>query len=104
MKLTTKKEVALKSGKVIAEGSEFEATFNRENPSSCLVKFEGLDAFNTTSERVAKLANEMQLIDFCDLEEVAMDSICPSLLGYDVEPDGWDEEGSPSWLLALGLI
>lgn len=32
------------------------------------------------------------------------DSVCESMLGYTVEPDGIDEEGSPSWLLALGLI
>lgn len=29
---------------------------------------------------------------------------CPSVLGETVEPDGEDEQGSPSWLVALGLI
>jgi hypothetical protein len=41
----------------------------------------------------------------------ALDEICEdesgtaySVLGETVEPDGIDPEGSPSWLLALGLI
>lgn len=32
------------------------------------------------------------------------DSVCDSILGAQVEPDGIDPEGSPSWLLAMGLI
>ncbi|OAM91772.1 hypothetical protein OH491_24890 [Termitidicoccus mucosus] len=36
--------------------------------------------------------------------EVFSDSICPTVLGGTAEPDGMDEDGSPSWLLALGLI
>ncbi len=29
---------------------------------------------------------------------------CPSVLGETVEPDGCDEHGSPSWLVALGFV
>ena len=32
------------------------------------------------------------------------EGICKSLSGKTVEPDGWDSDGTPSWLLALGLI
>lgn len=32
------------------------------------------------------------------------DSICESVMGEPIEPDGIDAHGSPSWLLALGLI
>jgi hypothetical protein len=39
-----------------------------------------------------------------ELNHWVCDSIVDSVLGYRVEPDGCDEEGSPSWLLALGLI
>ena len=38
------------------------------------------------------------------LEWWAFDSVCKSVFGTDVEPDGWSYDGSPSWLLALGLI
>ena len=29
---------------------------------------------------------------------------CETLRGDVIEPDGWDHEGCPSWLLAVGLI
>lgn len=48
-----------------------------------------------------------QLFEAPDLDEVRMwvfDSVCESLLGHTVEPDGVDFEGSPSWLLVMGLI
>lgn len=32
------------------------------------------------------------------------DSIVESVMGEPIEPDGIDHHGSPSWLLALGLI
>ena len=38
------------------------------------------------------------------LEEWTYDGICESVLGETVEPDGIDEHGSPSWLLAMGMI
>lgn len=42
--------------------------------------------------------------DYAEIEGWVADSVCESLMGETVEPDGIDEFGSPSWLLALGLI
>ncbi len=38
------------------------------------------------------------------IEEGISDSVCESLTGERVEPDGWDSEGFPSVLLACGLM
>jgi len=38
------------------------------------------------------------------LEKWSDDGIAKSVLGAKVELDGWDDEGSPSWALAMGLI
>jgi hypothetical protein len=38
------------------------------------------------------------------LEKWTEDSFCKSLFGQKVEPDGFDPEGSPSILVAMGLI
>ena len=38
------------------------------------------------------------------LEHWVCDSVCDSVFGNQVEPDGWDHEGSPSWLLVFGLV
>ena len=37
-------------------------------------------------------------------EKWVNDAVARSVLGKRVEPDGHDENGSPSWLLVLGLI
>ena len=42
--------------------------------------------------------------DYEDLEHWVCDSVCESVLGETVEPDGIDEHGSPSWLLAMGMV
>lgn len=38
------------------------------------------------------------------IQKWIMDSIVPSVGGKRVEPDGYDSQGYPSWLLALGYI
>ena len=38
------------------------------------------------------------------LHRWSLDGVCKTVTGYKVEPDGIGPDGSPSWLLALGLI
>ena len=38
------------------------------------------------------------------LERWSNDGIARSVLNQKVEPDGWDQFGSPSWLLVYGII
>jgi hypothetical protein len=38
------------------------------------------------------------------LREWSMDSVCETLSGDTVEPDGYGSDGAPSWLIALGMI
>jgi hypothetical protein len=38
------------------------------------------------------------------LERWTEDSVCKSVFGAQVEPDGFGPHGEPSWLLAMGLI
>lgn len=42
--------------------------------------------------------------DIETLEAWSHDGVCETVLGNCVEPDGHDEHGAPSWLLALGMI
>jgi hypothetical protein len=39
-----------------------------------------------------------------ELMEMVAEGVCETVDGCIVEPDGTCEHGSPSWLLALGLI
>ncbi len=38
------------------------------------------------------------------LEKWSNDGVCKSIGGNTTEPDGWSHDGSPSWLLAMGMI
>jgi len=39
-----------------------------------------------------------------ELEEMVGHSVITTVTGHNVEPDGWADDGSPSWFLILGLI
>ena len=39
-----------------------------------------------------------------ELHRLVCDSICPSITGDNVEPDGHGPDGAPSWMLVLGLV
>ena len=41
---------------------------------------------------------------FEELKAAVFDSVCPSITGDTVEPDGYGPDGAPSWLLLLGAI
>lgn len=38
------------------------------------------------------------------LEKMVSDGICTTVTGFRTEPDGYGEDGSPSWLICLGMI
>lgn len=83
----------------IPEGAEIEITYEGETGKGS-VHYNGR-AFRVGNKAIAKITgNEAPSLE--ELEEY--DSIVPSILGNDVEPDGYDEYGSPSWMIALGFI
>jgi len=53
-------------------------------------------------------ADEELAVDPCpsyeELEACVFDSVCTSITGSTVEPDGHGPDGAPSWLLLLGAI
>lgn len=56
------------------------------------------------SHIAAAKALDIPIPDHDQIEEWVYDSVCDSIMGETVEPDGIDEHNSPSWLIALGLI
>jgi hypothetical protein len=93
--MKTRKSIKLKTGAVLPAG--LPVLFCRDNPRLCMV--EGLDR----PYRV-RVTSAFKCPSFRKLEEAMMDGDCRSIAGHVVEPDGWDYEGTPSWLLALGVI
>jgi hypothetical protein len=94
--MITKKEIRLKTGETLPAG--LPVTFNETFAQICVVT----DS-NNVPHRV-RVTSAFKSPSLRTLEKASMDGICPSVGGEKVEPDGWDSKGSPSWLLALGMI
>ena len=92
----TEKSFKLKSGEIVSAG--LPVTFDSSQNTICFVHGAGETPYKIriTSAFVPPSMEE--------LEEQVNDGVCDSILGEQVEPDGTDEYGSPSWLLALGMI
>lgn len=101
---TTKAPRNLKDGSVIPTGTKVSITFDRTRPFVALVTLPDGRTIHAKAIALMAWVKEFPRYTDADVTDAMYDGICPSLRGYDVEPDGWDEEGSPSILLALGVI
>lgn len=98
-----KKELKLKDGKTFPTNTEVSLSWpDQGKPWLCQA---------TIGERNIKLKTsslphyfDIDPIHMEELEEAVSDGLCSSVLGFSTEPDGWDEKGSPSWLMVLGMI
>lgn len=91
--------ITLKDGRTILKGErlEFKGT-HPERPESV-----GLFAWNGEVLRM-RYRNIMKVPSMKTLERWSYDGIAESVFGDRVEPDGYDANGAPSWLLAVGMI
>jgi len=102
MKTTTFQEIKFKSGDIIPAGVEVEVLplrkegERRGHPFYCIVLYLG-------AEYKCFYTHVMQPPSDDEIESMVVGSTCPSIGGCDVEPDGFDPSGFPSWLQALGL-
>ena len=104
---STIKEIKLKDGTVFPVGTECEISFvGNGSPSAILRVSSNGEAreFKVSCANLSKYFKGFKVPSMASLERYSDEGICKSVLGKTVEPDGWDDEGSPSWLLALGLI
>lgn len=99
------KDLIKKDGVVFARaGIDLDIWWENENAEVAFVGFQATGKslrLRTTS--LPKYFNDIEMPDMDEMEEYVTDSVCPSVFGTNVEPDGWDEH-SPSWLLAMAVI
>ena len=94
--MTTEKAIKLKDGSTLPKGLPVQ--FIPNSPRTCYVHCDRDEPVHVriTSAFIPPTADE--------IEAAVCDSVCLSVGGETVEPDGWDSAGSPSWLMALGLV
>lgn len=103
--VTLKKKISLKDGTVIEAGTRGTLRFNEQSPRQAIVDF---DTRPNTKLGVANLFDYfgrpfMKVPSMSSLSRMA-DGLSKSVTGKTVEPDGYGPDGSPSWLLILGMI
>ena len=94
--MNTEKAIKLKDGSTLPKG--LPVTFIQDSPSRCLVQGDRAEPY------WVRVTSAFKAPSMDELEEYVNDGICLSVAGYSTEPDGWCEQSSPSWLLALGMI
>lgn len=92
-----------KSGAFLAAGTEVEVTFPKELGGR-YVRMTAGDVSITGATLAMKRYFGTRIPSMKTLEKWVFDSVCKSVGGKDVEPDGWDCDGTPSWLLVIGVI
>lgn len=93
--MKTQKAVRMKDGSVAEKGSP--VRFCEEQPSWCIVTANG-------REYRVRVTSAFRAPSIDELMEQEADGVVESIAGNMTEPDGWCADGSPSWLLALGVI
>jgi hypothetical protein len=94
-----------KSGDVIPAGTTLEVYFSEVRPEKLFFSYKS-DALKSmllsrASDRVTGINKAPGMKT---LEKYSWDGIAQTVTGKRTEPDGYGDDGSPSWLLVLGMI
>ena len=94
MAITTTRPVTLKSGRIVTSGTEVVEWGYKGIPTMCRLE----------CGAIVRIRSAFKPPRFETLERWMIDGVARSVGSKRVEPDGVDDEGSPSWLIALGMI
>jgi len=96
-------DLNLKSGKIIPAGTNLAYEF----VDNQRVSFSDLDG-NHLKMNITSANKYVSKFSACPsiskLDRQSMDGVCTTPTGHRVEPDGHGPDGSPSWLLVMGII
>ena len=95
--MKTKKQINLKDGTTLPKG--LPVTFIPGKDSRCLVH-----SPEHSEPLQVRITSAFPAPSMISLERWSDDGVCKTPTGKRVEPDGYGPDGSPSWLLAFGMI
>ena len=101
-----KKDIKLKDRTFIEKGTEVTVIFDPKRPSLALIKIESRPepVKVSTIHLHEYLEGFMMPPSRAQLAKWLASGMCKSVMGQPVAIDDWDQHGSPSWLLVLGLV
>ena len=107
MKLTNSKEIKFKNGLVVPAGTVCEVRFDG-NTTVCELAGGTAGGIPTSVKlrcsSLPRYFTKFKAPSLKTMEKWSDDGVAKSMLGQRVEPDGFDSEGSPSWMLVVGII
>ena len=106
---TTKADITSKKGVIIAKGTKVTLSWKdkdgKERASfTRLTDDSGNSVLVSTENLPTKVSGVTNAPSIATMEKWSNNGIAKSILGAKTEPDGWDSDGSPSWMLAMGMI
>lgn len=107
MNLTNNREIKFKNGLVIPVGTKLSVTFVAGQTIANLSGGTAGGVPVTLKLRCSSLPryfSKFKEPSLKTMEKWSDDGVAKSMLGKRVEPDGYDDEGSPSWMLVVGVI
>lgn len=99
-----KKDVKLKSGTVITKGAEAQVKYNHSTIAEVIVEGIEKSVKISVSALTQLLEGYPKMPPISRLEKMSDDGIATTPTGKRTEPDGYGDDGSPSWLLVAGVI
>jgi hypothetical protein len=98
-----KREIKLKSGEVVPEGTKVTVEYDPEDPALAILKVENQDApvKVSTIHLHAYLANFQMPPPRSDLRRWKEEGESETPTGKKAPADGWAKDGSPAWTLVL---
>jgi hypothetical protein len=109
--ITVKRDWTSKKGVTIRTGEKVDVRFDvkgkdgiRDDVYPFLPSYVSLNTEDGRRVVIRLKSSGIKIPSLAKLKHWSFDSVAKSVFGTDVEPDGWSYDGSPSWLLALGLI
>lgn len=107
MNLTNSKEIKFKNGLVIPVGTNLTVTFVAGQTVANLTGGSAGGVPVSIKLRCSSLPRyftKFKAPSLKTMEKWSDEGVAKSMLGQRVEPDGYDDEGSPSWMLVVGII
>lgn len=107
MNLTNNKEIKFKNGLVIPVGTNLTVTFT---VGQMVAELTGGSAggvpvsLKLRCSSLPRYFSRFKEPSIKTMEKWSDNGIAMSMLGKRVEPDGYDSDGSPSWMLVVGII
>lgn len=90
--------------KEIIAGTVVDVTFPEEH-RGLIVRYTDSNGVSIASYgRNIGITVDIKVPSLKTMERWDSDGFCKSVGGEKVEPDGWDSNGMPSWLLVMGMI